>query len=257
MNSLNTHPEILQLELLTLATSPAVHEELHDGWVLRASGTDTRRANSVTQLEPGALSLAQKIAYCEEWYFRHEQVPTFRLTSALSPPALDRLLEEREYDIVTPSHVMTTRLAPPATSPVPEPSAANIRKRTLAEGIGDLHALKGSDAALAARDIARQQAWSEPECNLAWFEADEPVACGMARVSGTWAGVFNMRTAPAWRGRGLGGRLVQALLQWAAGQGATQAFLQVEQGNAPALALYRRHGFSVRYDYHYRVRNSE
>jgi N-acetylglutamate synthase len=254
MNSPIAHSEILQLELLTLATSPAVHEELHDGWVLRASGTDTRRANSVTQLQPGALSLAQKIAYCEDWYFTRDQIPTFRLTSALSPPALDRLLEERDYEIVTPSHIMTAQLSPAIGQGV---APANIRKRTLAEGIADLHGLKGSDPALAARDIARQGAWSEPECHLAWFEADQVVACGMARVSGNWAGLFNMRTASEWRGRGIAGHLVQSLLHWAVGLGATQAFLQVEQGNAPALALYSKHGFNVRYDYHYRVRNSD
>lgn len=254
MNTPPVQPEHLQLELLTLSTSPAVHEELHDGWVLRASGTDTRRANSVTQLQTGALSLAQKIAYCEDWYFRHDQVPTFRLTSVLSPPQLDRLLDERGYEIVTPSHIMTADLRAAAEAEI---CPANIRKRSPAEGISDLHTLKGSDPALTARDIARQEAWSEPERFLAWFADDQLVACGMARVSGAWAGLFNMRTAEDFRGRGIAKELAKALLQWASTQGATRAFLQVEQGNAPAVKLYQGLGFAICYDYHYRVRDCD
>jgi N-acetylglutamate synthase len=40
---------------------------------------------------------------------------------------------------------------------------------------------------------------------------------------------------------------------WAAGQGARQLYLQVEEDNLPALRLYGRLGFRPSHHYHYRV----
>lgn len=245
--------DLLQLERLTLATSPATREAWYDDWVLRASGTDTRRANSVTQLGPGVLPLADKIGHCERWYADAGQVTTFRLTSVLSPHDLDAALDERGYAVVTPSHVMCADLDEAMGQPNIDGRNEHIVERTAAEGIADLHGLKGSDAALVARDQARQSLWTQPERHLAFMEDGEVRACGLVRVDGPWAGIFNMRTAATHRGRGIAGALVRALLNWARTQGARRAFLQVEQANAAAVRLYRRSGFLPRYDYHYRV----
>jgi len=76
-----------RLEELTLNTSPAVHQSFYDGWVLRASGTDTRRANSVTSLQPSTLPLEEKIAFSEAWYRTHGQPAIFRLTEMFSHPS--------------------------------------------------------------------------------------------------------------------------------------------------------------------------
>lgn len=48
----------------------------------------------------------------------------------------------------------------------------------------------------------------------------------------------------AYRGRGLGRRLVEHVLAWAAGAGMTRVTLLADQGNAPALAYYARLGFA-------------
>jgi len=51
------------------------------------------------------------------------------------------------------------------------------------------------------------------------------------------------------RGRGLGRILVQTLMGWAHAEGAQQAYLQVEETNRGALALYRSLGFAELYRY--------
>jgi ribosomal protein S18 acetylase RimI-like enzyme len=48
---------------------------------------------------------------------------------------------------------------------------------------------------------------------------------------------------PAQRGRGLGGRLVDAVVEWAAANGAGTVVLSVKRANAAAIALYERCGF--------------
>ena len=86
-----------RLEELTLNTAPAIHQTLYDGWLLRASGTDSRRANSATALQPSTLPLEEKIVFTEAWYRAHGQPAIFRLTEALAPLELDGLLAGRGY----------------------------------------------------------------------------------------------------------------------------------------------------------------
>jgi ribosomal protein S18 acetylase RimI-like enzyme len=50
--------------------------------------------------------------------------------------------------------------------------------------------------------------------------------------------------SPQLRGQGLGSRLVAAVEEWAARQGPPDIRLEVVPNNAPAIALYQRHGYT-------------
>jgi ribosomal protein S18 acetylase RimI-like enzyme len=69
-------------------------------------------------------------------------------------------------------------------------------------------------------------------------------------VSGTAASLegavelISMYVAPFARGTGAGDALVNAVIEWAASEGATRVTLAVREANALAIALYRRHGFA-------------
>lgn len=56
-------------------------------------------------------------------------------------------------------------------------------------------------------------------------------------------GEVGMLLDPAARGRGLGGLLLGAVVDWARAAGLHKVELQVWPHNAPARRLYRRHGF--------------
>jgi GNAT superfamily N-acetyltransferase len=56
--------------------------------------------------------------------------------------------------------------------------------------------------------------------------------------------LHSMWVDPAVRGRGVGDRLVGAVVEWAAKSGAREMMLGVVEGNASAEALYLRHGFA-------------
>lgn len=75
-------------------------------------------------------------------------------------------------------------------------------------------------------------------------------AVGIAVDHDDVVGLFCVAVDPARRRSGLGTAMVRALL---AGSRAATAYLQVEETNAPAVALYERLGFSVAYRYCHRV----
>jgi ribosomal protein S18 acetylase RimI-like enzyme len=60
-----------------------------------------------------------------------------------------------------------------------------------------------------------------------------------------------MRTAQHCRGRGLAARVLATLADAALSRNLNRMVLQVETGNEPALALYRRAGFSTAWTYSY------
>jgi len=58
------------------------------------------------------------------------------------------------------------------------------------------------------------------------------------------AWLHSLWVSPQMRGQGLGGQLAAAVEAWAVRQDATCIRLEVVPGNAPAIALYRRHGYA-------------
>jgi ribosomal protein S18 acetylase RimI-like enzyme len=76
-------------------------------------------------------------------------------------------------------------------------------------------------------------------------------ACGV--IDRGYLAIESVATVEEARNRGLAGRVVGALMNWAEGAGAKAACLQVAADNLPARALYTRLGFDTElYRYHYR-----
>jgi len=77
------------------------------------------------------------------------------------------------------------------------------------------------------------------------------VAVGVACFAHGWIGIHGMRTAPEWRRRGCAAQVLIALSREGQRRGTGRAFLQVEESNAGAQALYVRAGFSTAWAYDY------
>jgi ribosomal protein S18 acetylase RimI-like enzyme len=83
------------------------------------------------------------------------------------------------------------------------------------------------------------------------YTADgEPVAVGRGVIAdGRRLGISLVSVDPAYRRRGLGRAVVGALARWAVPAGATEAYLQVEEHNEAAMAMYAGLGFSTHHAY--------
>lgn len=74
---------------------------------------------------------------------------------------------------------------------------------------------------------------------------------GRAGVYSQWPGLYDlgMFVAAPWRSKGLGSRLLEAVIAWARAAGAHKITLDVFPSNEAAIALYEKSGF-VREGYH-------
>lgn len=80
---------------------------------------------------------------------------------------------------------------------------------------------------------------------LVMTDHDEPVAYFLAReILGT-AEVLNLAVVPEYRGRGLGGGLLDAGLAAVRARGGSEVFLEVRASNTLAQALYAARGFQT------------
>lgn len=245
---------IAGLEERALNAWPALSTLLADGWALRFAAGFTKRANSVNVIAPGredgAEALEARIAWAEAIYAAQGLPAIFRL-SPLAPAALDAALAARGYARFDESLVQVATLDA-AAAPDAEVAIAPRADAGWCADAARLGALAPAEEATLARMLAR----IVPQAAFATLRAEEgrAVALGLAIAERGMAGLFEIMVDPARQGRGLGGRVCRALMAWARdGAGASAAYLQVTAGNAPALGLYRRLGFTTAYRYHYRV----
>jgi ribosomal protein S18 acetylase RimI-like enzyme len=116
------------------------------------------------------------------------------------------------------------------------------------------------DEALAnPRVVSFVEDWGRPGDHGIIAEGNfEPVGAGWFRifpdddVEGGFVGgetpELLIALVPEHRGKGVGGLLLQALLDKARDEKMSSIGLNVMRGNLPAVALFKRHGFAVRRD---------
>jgi ribosomal-protein-alanine N-acetyltransferase len=103
-------------------------------------------------------------------------------------------------------------------------------------------------AALHARCFTVPRPWSMAEFQTflaapATVLTSQPGGFALGQVMADEAELLTIAVAPADRRRGLGRQLLDAFLSACAARGAAAVFLEVDAGNAPALALYHSAGF--------------
>jgi ribosomal protein S18 acetylase RimI-like enzyme len=244
-------PLLARVEEAGLNAAQPREQLLLDGWLLRFSPGKARRARSVQALAAGTLPLADKLALCRRWYERFRLPLLVRVTPFSQPASLDERLAEAGFVGYDETRVMTSSLV--GSKLVDDgPMMRDVDAATFAQAVGRL---RGSPPAQIDAHLSRllDSPLSASSVRLVGLDADGvPRVAGQIAVQDDLAGLYDIVTDPAMRGRGLAGALSRRLLHAAAAMGALTAYLQVDAGNAPARRIYARLGFADRYAYWYR-----
>lgn len=223
----------------------------YDGWLLRLSAGKAKRARSVNAHFGSTLPLDRKIEYCERTYARHGLAPLFRMTPFNCPPDLEDALDARGYVSFDQTLVQAARLecAPDIPAKAHDVEIGTLNVDAFVEATGDL---RGST--VAQRDGHRERLMNSPlDTRCMAVRASGRVACtAQVALDDGLVGVYDVVTAEDSRGKGYATLACASLLSWAWQHGANAAYLQVNEDNAPALAIYRKFGFATVYTYHYR-----
>jgi GNAT superfamily N-acetyltransferase len=228
----------------------------YDGWLLRVSPGVAKRGRSVNAHFGSSLPLAAKFAYCENVYARQGLPTLFRITPFSHPADLDAALAARGYEAFGETLVQAVALdRPPA---LPGHADAVVVEAPDAPGFVDaVGELRGSTP--LQRQAHRERLLNSPLGKRhAVVRVGERVVCtAQIAVEDALCGVFDVITAADARQQGYATLACASLLSWAWQHGANAAYLQVSADNAPAIASYRKFGFTTVYTYHYRGRPGE
>jgi GNAT superfamily N-acetyltransferase len=243
--------EIRQLEELAANAWPAAVVQAVDGWRLRFNHGVTRRANSAWPNGRGErLSIDERLALVEDFYARRGVSARVQVTPAAEPSDLDALLARRGYAVEESVHVQTA-----ATKEVVERTSRSCEV-ALSAGPSDewtRTAWPESELSPSIRRETVERIGPETACATA-IVAGEPAGVALGVAERGFVGLFCFHTLPGHRRRGAAGSLLHALADWARSRNSASIYLQVQDSNAPARALYARAGFSTLYRYHYRTR---
>lgn len=230
------------------------------GWMLRAAGGYTGRANSALPLGDPGMPDDEAVERVVAWYRERDLVPLLQVPL---PTHLDWSqdpfaagLMAAGWRRLTPTLVMTGRsehLASAAVGPG-APTVADARVEvTREDGLTDEWLAIASPVALARPEAARAVLTASRDQTFLVARDPDGTAVGVARVSldDGWAGLYGVHVVPEHRRRGIGAALTAAAGRVALGRGVVLGYLQVEEPNAGAVALYERAGMTTHHRYAY------
>lgn len=245
-----TSPGTAEIEAIERATIAAVAHDAHEvigPWILGLRAGSIGRAHSAAPLTHTLVRDEGLIARIEAAYRAKAMSPVFRLPEVEGLSSLVEALADRGYVATQPTLVMGSDLA--SVTEVADPGGVVLLERP-DEAWASVFLGEGFDPEDGAQRVAVLS--NSPG---AVFAAVRDVAgthaVGVLSLAEGWASLHGMRTRRDRRGQGLAGQVLARLARGALERGATKVFLQVEAGNAPALALYGRAGFTPLWRYHY------
>jgi GNAT superfamily N-acetyltransferase len=225
----------------TEATWPPAATSSLGPWLLRDGKGGGKRVSAATlagEFDAGA------IADAEAAMRGAGEQPLFQLRPG--DEALDEALAARGYAVVDPVVIYAAKLAdlaqpaPPHMTTFPHWPPLGIAVDLWAEGgIGP-----------ARLDVMHRV--QGPKCAILSRNSDRAAGVAFVALHGPIAMLHALEVTPAMRRKGSARHILQAAIQWAQDNGATDLGLAVTTANTAARALYASFGMRVVGQYHYR-----
>ncbi|WP_344314052.1 GNAT family N-acetyltransferase [Fodinicola feengrottensis] len=233
----------LELERVAAAGWPGLETRWLGDWRLRAGRGFTGRANSALPLGSPGRPVGEALTAVAGWYGQRG-LPAMLQVPLPVRAELVRPLEDAGFVRGHGARVLTASVSSVAEAvrtdlPAIEWAAAPD------DGWLSLYHYRGGDLPDSAVPVLVAGA----DVRFGTLRIDGAVAgiCRTSSASG-WLGLTAVEVSPVFRRQGLATHLLRSA---AARTDAEGVYLQVEHGNATALALYARCGFTVHHEYFY------
>jgi RimJ/RimL family protein N-acetyltransferase len=234
------------LEAAFDAAWPALRSSPAGDWLCKSAPGVSRRSNSANPTGSHARLTRRAVEAIESAYAKWSQPAYVRLPSLLDGEA-DRILEASGYG----AEGLSLTLVGPIDPEVQGDAELSILPSP--EWLEALNRMNGREGEAAATFDSVLALIDAPAAYAAVRREGRIAAAAYAVAFEGWLCLEAVVTDEAWRGRGLAGAAVSALVAWGARQGARAVGLQVQADNLAAQALYRRLGLGQElYRYHYR-----
>lgn len=253
-------PALPDVEAAMDAAWPAPDRELSGGWVLRAAGGVTQRANSIWPRSEPAGTRGERLAALRDaraWY-RGRRLPViFQVFDVPGSAALNQVLDEEGFTRQSETLIMVGGAdSVPGAEPGVPAAGVEIMELPGAEWLELWWSVDGRGGA-AELEAARAILTGCPALYaLVRDDGGRPAAVGrlafVSQTAGSWGGLYCMATRPDARRRGYAMRIQQALFREGAARGLAGYWLLVMASNTAARELYSRAGFREVSRYFYR-----
>lgn len=246
-------PLVRRMEAVSFRAWPAASIHYDGSWAVRLTASHpSRRLNSVNPLDPADhIDIEQRIERAAKRFRSYDRPLVFRL-SPLAPPPLETYLDANGWKRVDESSVMQAALAD-----------MDLRSGFDVLPLKDINRYVDASITISGEEPERKPGLTEviesirpPHGMFVLEDQNGPVANCLCVHDNDLAGLFDVAVRSDAQGRGYGRAIVRGALRWAAAQGASASWLQVENANVPATRLYERMGFGRSYSYVYRVRQT-
>ncbi|WP_428489004.1 GNAT family N-acetyltransferase [Rhodopila sp.] len=252
----------VRMERAHVRAWPALNTAVIDGWLWRASGGGSQRANSVSTIDFTATDTAAAIDAVEARYQEAAMPARFHTYDHTAPAGLANELRDRGYTEAEATLTMFKRLEPTTASPRVECRDVECRDVECRDvecrdvECRDVECRDGTwdewcDVYLGAISESRRTVNQEilraipRPCAFFGNRHNGRIVSTALCVIGFGCAVTECVATRAEARRSGGGRTVMAgVLSWAAHQDADMIGLQVAQANAPAVQLYQSLGFT-------------
>lgn len=272
---------VAEVERIAALGWRGLHEAHLGGWLLRAAGGFTGRANSALILGGPPKTDSGWLSDLVRWY-ADRGLPPMAQIPLPGGEAIDAMLAEadwRSHDLV---RFLTGDLAQvllAAEQALSQPNGGRLVSNPSSPGVlysdgskvvirldsepddAWLRAYKYRGAVLPghAREVL-QRAGEETELNFASLRisafdgrSGDVLAVARGALARNWLGITAVTVAEGHRRQRYATRLMSHMAAWAAERGGQAIYLQVASDNAAALQLYQRLGFYHHHDYRYRI----
>jgi GNAT superfamily N-acetyltransferase len=238
--------DVVALELAANEAWPAPDQGRLGDWLLRAAGGWTGRGNTALPVGDPGRPLGEAVDAVREWYAARGLPPKINVPMPLAAP-VNAVLDARGWRTNPTTLVQAAPVAGLLADPPDGLPPVRLSRSPSAAWLDVVVARKGTlpDTAMHLLTAVREVRFAE-----VYGDSRELLAVARGTVTGgRYFGIFLVDVIPAARRRGLARHVINALARWAGELGASTAFLQVEERNEAAVALYGRLGFATHHHY--------